>query len=160
MSESLRKCHQSKAMLFSDRNCIQFFFSTSKKYFWGGDEKKSQKNVWEKFSKKRRFFFESEILHEKNLKMYDEKKSQKKSKYFRRFFFSELNFFFRYSFDAEILDLSIGGIFRAIRVGKVLQLLSGKKKRFFSSTYVTCAQSSFKCRVYRLGFWKFSTFKV
>ena len=132
-------------MLFLNRSCIQKKIQLQKKYIFF-DEKNLKKNVWEKFSKNVDFFFEIEILHEKNLKMYDEKKSQKFSKYFfarkKNIFFSELNFFLRYSFDAEILDLSIGGIFRAIRVGKVLQLLSGKKT-FFFSTYETSGQSSF-----------------
>ena len=45
--------------------------------------KKNLKKMFEKkFRKNVDFFFEIEILHEKNLKMYDEKKSQKFSKYF------------------------------------------------------------------------------
>ena len=128
-----------KIWFFCIETVLNKIFQLQKIYFFF-DEKKSQKNVWEKFSKKHRFFFEIEILHEKNLKTYDEKKSQKFSflKIFENIFFdhrkkkSGVEIFLTYYFDAKKAQLSIGGIFRTIPwLGTKLQRFKKIKKKFF-----------------------------
>ena len=120
------KPHKSKDHNFLRRSYTQFFLSTPKKIFFVSLEKKSfwkkyffspQKHFRSKWSKSGDLrFFSFEIFDAKIFRFWTEKFSDFFFEWEKNYFFSELRFFFGYSFDVKRCDLSIYDVSRAFWV--------------------------------------------